>query len=105
MHIKSRSELDLLAWEYASSWELRRGIRLGLHGNTADILLVIYWGMERTRTEKTIHHLLKLDWGRPALVEARSELMAFDGFNDPDVRQACENISYMIASALDEDWI
>lgn len=105
MHIKSRSELDLLAWEYASCWELRRGIRLGLHGNAADILLVIYWGMKRARTEQTISHLLQLDWGRTALVGARDQLLSFDGFADREVHIACENISYMIASALDQDWI
>lgn len=104
MYIKSSDDIDLFARSYADKPELRRGIRLELNGNIADILLVIYRGMGKARTEHAIKAMLNRDGGRSRLTAARDELLAFHHFRRWDVRIDCENTAYLIAAAMDLDW-
>ncbi len=104
MYLTSRDELESFAEAYANHPAQRRGIRLTLNANTADILLVVYWGQGRSRTAKVIERVLGRDGARPQLTAALHELLAFSHFDDWDVRVACENTAYLIAAALDRIW-
>ncbi|MEX1148100.1 MAG: hypothetical protein WEB93_06955 [Sphingomonadales bacterium] len=104
MYMKSREALDLYARAYAQTPNLRRGIRLALNGNAADILLVIHRGLGRGQTGQVIDHILKRGGGHNVLTQARDQLLAFHHFEDWDVRIDCENTAYLIAAALDVDW-
>jgi hypothetical protein len=104
MYIKSREELELFAESYALRPPLRRGIRLTLNVNTADILLVIYWGQGKTETSRVLERIMGRENGRNLLTTACHELLEFSHFDDWEVRIACENTAYLIAVALDRDW-
>jgi len=102
MYLRSRAELEDYSTAYAGSPALRRGIRLALNVNAADILLVIYWGQGKSRTREAIDRLLSRNGGRSELLGALDQLLEFSCFGDWEVRIACENTAYLIAAALDQ---
>lgn len=104
MYLKSREELESFSEAYDRRPELRRGIRLTLNGNAADILLIIYWRQGKARTLKVVEKIANRNGGPQLLTDALHELLRFSHFGDWEVRRACENTAYLIAAALDWVW-
>ncbi|RIK92820.1 MAG: hypothetical protein DCC73_11105 [Proteobacteria bacterium] len=104
MYLASLEELEGLALDYACRPAMRHGIRMRLYGNAADILLVIFWGMGSFACERAIERLARRQGGRCELRRARTDLLAFTGFDDLVVTASAREVAYLIAFVLDEQW-
>lgn len=104
MYLASLEELEGLALDYACRPAMRHGIRMRLYGNAADILLVIFWGMGSFACERAIERLVRRQGGVCELRRARTDLLAFVGFDDLVAAAAAREVAYLIAFVLDEQW-
>ena len=104
MYLTSLEELERLARDYACRPAMRHGTRMQLYGNTADILLVMFWGMGSFACERAIERLARRQGGACELKRARTDLLAFTGFDDLMAAAAAREVAYLIAFVLDDLW-